>query len=522
MDLSTTNTLYADASFIDKYKLSIELDRNDTLDNVYFAGDCIQGGVRIPYANSLTTASRLDIHLSCTFRPYNDTNKDGRQSTTMKLFKVLVSPCLMVIPNNDYVAFSVPIPLDIPSTMEDKTLPGATTYKIKVIHGMEALPLSLYPKKSIQVTILDRININDPVYQTSLSTEKDLKAVIPKDMTTKNKAGKWINNDSADSVHCRLSIPTTCFREGHNIPISLHVQHIAPVKQMEGIQLQLERIVNFTTATGERSVETLTVSDVTLPLICDVDDYSATVNSHITVPAHTSPTLQTSFSPVQISYRIKATVNLDINNLLEEPAAPSRKRDIAKGMVNSWGKRIGWALDGSTTGILPDSIVELELPFTIGTFDTPSDSIPNDSRSSLRSASSVSLPPKLPTRPASISSPSSCPLIYTSAYYQNNPLASSPTGEKSDWKTVIGPEQGTPSSPSSHRPIAIHQTRSITDPFSLIDYNSNMTCGSQQHPLQQPSAPKLDEIEGSDNKNGYGRSKSTPPQEKHPLYMVDA
>lgn len=37
------NTLYADASFIDKYKLSIDLDRKSAQNNVYFAGDCIQG-----------------------------------------------------------------------------------------------------------------------------------------------------------------------------------------------------------------------------------------------------------------------------------------------------------------------------------------------------------------------------------------------------------------------------------------------------------------------------------------------
>lgn len=82
----------------------------------------VTGGVRIPYAHTLTSATRLDIHLSCTFRPYDDTinSKDKGRASTVKLFKVLVSPCLMVTPNNDYVAFSVPIPTDIPSTMKDK------------------------------------------------------------------------------------------------------------------------------------------------------------------------------------------------------------------------------------------------------------------------------------------------------------------------------------------------------------------------------------------------------------------
>lgn len=277
---------------------------------------------------------------------------------------------------------------------------------------------------------------------------------------------------------------------------------------MEGIQIQFERIVNFTTATGERSVDTLMLSDSILPLICDVDDYSAQVNSHVTIPRQTAPTLQTSFSPIQISYRLKATVNLDINNLLDETATPSRKRDIAKGMVNSWGKRIGWAVDGSTSGILPDSIVELELPLTIGTTmdnDSPSSptTISNDnSQNSLRSVSSISLPPKLPARPASLSSPSSCPLIQPT-------FTSSPICEKGNWTVALEPGPPPP-------PATLHQTRSITDPYSLIDYNSSASLASPHHPLQQPSAPKLDEIEDPGVKGG--RSRSTPP-EKHPLYL---
>jgi hypothetical protein len=80
---------------------------------------------------------------------------------------------------------------------------------------MISLPLSLYPKDSKEVTILDRINVNDASYQSSLSTAKDLKAVIPKDTATKNKAvGKWIHSDSSNPVQCRMSIPSTCFVEG--------------------------------------------------------------------------------------------------------------------------------------------------------------------------------------------------------------------------------------------------------------------------------------------------------------------
>ncbi|CAO3587164.1 unnamed protein product [Absidia cylindrospora] len=313
---------------------------------------------------------------------------------------------------------------------------------------------------------------------------------------------------------------------------------------MQGIQLQLERITNMTTAeTGERSVETHVLSEVILPLICDVDDYSSTVNSHLTVPAHTPPTLQASISPLHISYRIKAIINVDINNLLDDTAAPSRKRDIAKGMVNSWGKRIGWTVDGTTTGILPGSIVELELPVTIGTTTTPLTatklssssslslhSLSNESQSSL-SISLPSCPPKLPVRPASISyQSSSSPNIQSASTHQQQ-LTSSPIGDnKAHWTTTTT---------TTTIPKTI---RSITDPFTLTNHHlSHLTYGTAE---QQPSAPELGEIEHLDIKNQnwgttttttiqyqhqhshhhHGRSKSTPPQdmEKHSLYMANS
>ncbi|ORZ17384.1 hypothetical protein BCR42DRAFT_31245 [Absidia repens] len=316
-------------------------------------------------------------------------------------------------------------------------------------------------------------------------------------------AAKWGSKaDSSNPVNCRLSIPTSCFLEGQNIPISIHVQHIAPVKQMQGIQLQLERITNMTTAeTRERSVETHVLSEVILPLICDVDDYSSTVNSHLTVPALTPPTLQTSISPLHICYRIKAIINVDINNLLDDTAAPSRKRDIAKGMVNSWGKRIGWTVDGTTTGILPGSIVELELPITIGTTTTPfpakDTSSPPATATKLSSSSSLSIhslsdesqsslsislpscPPKLPVRPASISNQSSSSPNIQSASTHQQQLTASPIGDnKSHWTS-------TPAIPKT--------LRSITDPFSLTNHHlSHLTYGTAE---QQPSAPELGEIE---------------------------
>ncbi|ORZ13283.1 hypothetical protein BCR42DRAFT_419554 [Absidia repens] len=524
----TTNTLFADDSFIDKYKLIIELNNSNMTKGVYFGGDCIQGGVRIPYNSDLLATSRLDIHLSCTFQPH--TVSIGR-SPTIKLFKVIVSPCPLVIPNNDYVSFSIPIPANIPSTLKDKALPGQIIYKLKAVHEMEDLPLSLHPKVSMEICVLERISANSIMYKSPISNEKEFRAILPKDVTGKNKAAKWIKNDANIPVHCKLTIPTSCFLEGHSIPISVHVQHIAPVKQMHGIQIQLERITNMETSTSKtgRTVNTLVLSEIILPLICDIDDFSATANCHITVPDQTSPTLQTNMSPLQISYRIKAVIDVETSNLLDKATATLRKRDIAKDVVCSWGKRIVCTDDGSTTtGILSASIVELELPITIGTTTATmkddrfsSSSLPSlSSESQLScttlstiSSASSSCPPKLPIRPASISSLPSLPDVATpSTYYQHHQLTASPISEKGNWIK-------TPSLPSlagATGTTVPPQTRRITDPFSLANHNSSYA--AQQ---QLPSAPELGDIEGISKK--HARSLSIPSHglENHALYMAN-
>ncbi|CAO3584209.1 unnamed protein product [Absidia cylindrospora] len=525
----TTNTLFADASFIDKYKLIIELNGSNMTEGAYFGGDCIQGGVRIPYSSNLQSTSRLDIHLSCSFQPH--TVNTGQLPTT-KLFKIIVSPCPQVTPNNDYVPFSIPIPADIPSTLKDKALPGQIIYKIKVVHEMADLPLSLHPKVSMEICVLERIAANSTIYKSPISSEKEFKAVLPKDVIGKSKAAKWINSDVNIPVHCKLSIPTSCFLEGHSIPISVRVQHIAPVKQMQGIQVQLERITNMTTSTNKngRTVDTLVLSEVILPLICDINDCSATANCHVTVPDQTSPTLQTTMSPLHISYRIKAIIDVEISNLLDKATATPRKRDIAKDVVCSWGKRIGSTDDSSTTtGILSASIVELELPITIGT----TTSIMKDNRSSLPSlpslssdsqlssttlstlsSASSSCPPKLPIRPASISSlPSSLGVVTSSTYYQHHQLTASPISEKGNWIK-------TPSLPSLAVAAAASvpsQTRLITDPFSLTNHNSSYAAQQQQ----LPSAPELGDIEGISKK--HARSLSIPSRglENNALYIAN-
>ncbi|CAO3641025.1 unnamed protein product [Cunninghamella blakesleeana] len=499
---SNTNTLYADSSYISQHKINIELE--DSKDN-YFAGDCVKGGVRLHYASELKCPTKLDIHLSCTF--YSLLGEYEKR----KIFKIIVTPCNIVAPNMDYIPFSITIPRDIPSTVKNKTLHGRTIYKIKAIHELTDVPISTYPKASLEINVLDHIAMDDLAYQSPITNEKEIKLKIPKDIIGKNKI-RYNKGDLA-KITCKLSIPKSCFLPGHNIPISLNIQHVAPIKHMQGIQVQLERISTMTSISGEKSVDALVLSETSLPLICDIENGSSNPSSHITVPSDTLPTIQCGISPLQINYRVRVAINVDMANLVEDTSS-AKKRDIAKGMVNAWGKKMGLLEGNSKVGTLFGNTIDLELPITIGTLAESSLSdIVGDSQKTETSTDASSSP--VIGSATVISSPPSSPTILN-----NNTLSTLSLSNESQMSLKTVSTNATSLSPPKlpARPVSligkinspilstyqltgsqnsINKTRSITDPFSLINYNDNMT-----HAQQQPSAPNLDDLE-TDKKGGY-------------------
>ncbi|CAO3647912.1 unnamed protein product [Cunninghamella echinulata] len=368
--------------------------------------------------------------------------------------------------------------------------------------------------------------MDDIAYQSPIFNEKEIKLKIPKDVIGKNKT-RYNKGDLA-KISSKLSIPKSCFLPGQNIPISLNIQHIAPIKHMQGIQVQLERITTMTTINGERSVDTHVLSETTLPLICDVENGSSNPSSHITIPSYTLPTIQCAISPLQLSYRVRVAINVDMTTLVEDNSA-AKKRDIAKGMVNAWGKKIGLREGQLKVGTLFGNTIDLELPITIGTLTTSSlsTSTVNDSQ---KTETSIDIPSSpVIGSPTIISSPPSSPTIH-----HNNTLSTLSLSNESQMSlksissnvTCLSPPKlparpislvGKLSSPailSTYQLTmasqnSINKTRSITDPFSLVNYNDTLS-----HAQQQPSAPNLDDLE-TDKKDSsktliHGRSWSSP------------
>ncbi|KAG0171393.1 hypothetical protein DFQ30_001076 [Apophysomyces sp. BC1015] len=259
------------------------------------------------------------------------------------------------------VKFSIAVPMNVPSYVDFEEFPATLTYKIKATHDIPQLSVALRPKASVPVLISNHVPIHDERFHTGLTSEKKLIITVQKDFVRQNFK---IRKGDSGPVWAKFSIPSSGFIPGHPIPFTLHVQHIAPIRQMQGIHIQLERTVQL--ATGTTSIGTSCIAETELPLMCDPSDFTATISCQnaLCVPADTPPTLQNEMSPLQISYRIHVTVKMSMSTLNDT----NRKLDRAYGMVNAMGKMIGRAEESSSS---PATTVLLDLPITISTPQIP-------------------------------------------------------------------------------------------------------------------------------------------------------
>lgn len=249
-----------------------------------------------------------------------------------------------------------------------QSIHGRIEYKIKAIYEMATdLPLSLYPKTSVPILISAQISTTDPVYMTPMQSKKEISITIPRDVVLKNKK---LRKGEKGIVSAKLNMPASCFLPGQNIPFSLEIQHMAPVKQTQGIQILLERV---TTIQGENgnSLETKVIEKLIMPLLCDLDDHSACITDQVlNVPSNISPTSYTKgqdiIMPFNIHYRLKVLVNMDMHHFLED--IPLRKRDRAYSMMT---KIIG-SLEQDGPTFFYGTTIELYLPVTIGTTSSTS------------------------------------------------------------------------------------------------------------------------------------------------------
>ncbi|KAL9558115.1 hypothetical protein MBANPS3_001064 [Mucor bainieri] len=397
-------------------------------DYIYLPGDDITawmageiGTVNISQLLLSTTwkqsTARIDVHLACSFRVCDATSSAKKQS----VFKLMTNPIWISLSDTNRAAFSLTIPSHLPAySTHDKSINGRIEYKLKAVYEITDLPLSLYPKTSIPVLISAQISTADPDYTTPMQNEKEIAMTIPRDVVLKKST---LRKGDTGLVSARLVIPHSCFLPGEPIPFALYIQHIAPIKQAQGIHVVLERITTIITPTEERRSVT-TIRSLNLPLLCNVDDHAATVNSsqQLRIPESTAPTLETSSKliPFSIQYRLKALVNMDMHQFMEE--IPQRKRDRAYNMMSKM-MMVAAATSSDQQGVGPaffySTTIELDLPLRIGTTHEPILTTNNNSAATASKHHSLPYPLHIASSTSS-SFASSCQLMASPDQYVNS------------------------------------------------------------------------------------------------------
>ncbi|CEP16683.1 hypothetical protein [Parasitella parasitica] len=343
------------------------------LDHIYLPGEQITGTINISQfllsSTSKQSTARIDIHLACSFRVCEPSSNTKKQS----VFKVMANPIWISLSDTNKAPFSLTIPSHLPAyNTDDKSINGRIEYKLKAVYEITDLPLSLYPKTSTPILISAQIFTADPDYTTPMQNQKEIMITIPRDVVLK-KSMTMLRKGDTGLVSSRLCIPHSCFLPGESIPFTLYVQHIAPIRQAQGIHIRLERITTITTSAEEKRSVT-TMRTLTLPLLCGADDHTTAINSsqQLKIPGSTSPTIKTNkLIPFSIEYRIKALVNMDMHHFMDD--IPQRKRDRAYNMMSKMIMAAAASTDqqGEGPAFLYNTTVELDLPIQVGTTHAP-------------------------------------------------------------------------------------------------------------------------------------------------------
>ncbi|KAI9270589.1 hypothetical protein BDA99DRAFT_602869 [Phascolomyces articulosus] len=325
-------------------------------DRTYFPGERIIGHVQIGMKHG--SNSRVAIHLACTAK---------LGTRTLPLFKIPLQPTpLTPQVTNIRIPFNILVPGDVPSSVDHSRVPGKIEYKVKAVHELNDLPSCVWPKASAVIKVHERISAIEEKYKKGMTSEGQLSFHIPHDITLKHCSFRKGEHKTASAW---LHIPRSCYLPDETVPFTLRVKHFAPIRQMDGVTAYLERITK-TVCDMENSIDTIIIAHCTFPLACDADDYQCKFTSNkLKIPQDTPPTLESDQYPLQVSYRVRIVVSLDMDGL------PLRKRDkmaTYMGMI-----KMKFNEEESAGG----STIVLDIPIKVGTSD-------EDLPSSLRSVPS--------------------------------------------------------------------------------------------------------------------------------------
>ncbi|CAG8477649.1 16846_t:CDS:2 [Funneliformis mosseae] len=205
---------------------------------------------------------------------------------------------------NQRFSFSLNLPTDdIPSSC---TFSGYTiTYTLKAtIQTVSWLSEALLPKCFTEIKVLDHINISN--YPPPI--------IKPFQIEVKGKKNRH------GLAHTNVEIPKGAIMRGETLPIRIHISHIVPIKNLEGVLIALYRRTKIILRDGKEEVVREVVASTVSPILIDPVSLETIINTKLTIPNEIPPTISNG-KFFFVSYLLEVHVDLTIKKTIFESSS---------------------------------------------------------------------------------------------------------------------------------------------------------------------------------------------------------
>ncbi|CAI2177121.1 10519_t:CDS:2 [Funneliformis geosporum] len=196
-------------------------------------------------------------------------------------------------------SFSLNLPTD--------DIPSSST-----IQTVSWLSESLLPKCFTEIKVLDHINISN--YPPPI--------IKPFQIEVKGKKKRH------GLAHTIVDIPKGAIMRGESLPIRIHISHIVPIKNLEGVLIALYRRTKIILRDGKEEVVREVVASTVSPILIDPDSLETMINTKLTIPNDIPPTISNG-KFFFVSYLLEVNVDLTIKKTIFESSSRIGKHDYA-------------------------------------------------------------------------------------------------------------------------------------------------------------------------------------------------
>ncbi|GBB97172.1 hypothetical protein RclHR1_02930021 [Rhizophagus clarus] len=269
---------------------------NDSARN-YFPGEEVRGAIIVQSSKTIkSSAVRLKLRGKVTSR---DRDFFLFEKEVLIGEQLLVEKCL-------HFPFSFNLPTDIPSSCLFSGY--AITYTLKAaLQTVSWFSETFLRKCSTEIKILDDINIKNyppPVirpFQIEVKGKKKFRGF----------------------AHINIEISKGAIMRGQSVPIAIHIKHIAPIKNLEGVLIALYKRTKTISKNGKEETTRKVISSTILPILINPDTLETVINTKVTVPDKVPPTVNNA-RYFFISYSIEINVDLAIKKTIFETSSNSK------------------------------------------------------------------------------------------------------------------------------------------------------------------------------------------------------